>query len=431
MKLRFSLIALFLVSFMSAQQGTFSPYSYFGLGDVAPKSLIENRGMAGVSMLGDSIHMNLQNPAALANLRLTTYAVGANRRASVLSSLEEQIDDTKVDRGHITNLDYLALALPLSPKGAFSFGIMPYSATSYQIGQTRLSMLTDTVRTTFEGSGGINRVFASLGYQLFKGVNAGVMAHYNWGTKESRRLQASDQVQFGTSDQRFSRIKGIDYTSALTVTIPFKFKQSKLNLHTSAVYDFAYQLDASNEQIFGSFLVSTGADREVFNVDLGSLENSQIEMPSKTTLGFGLGKPFHWFIGAEYATQDMSFFKNEFIEPVNSSYEMATSLKVGGYFVPNYNALNGILNRVTYRAGLRIEDTGLRLNQTPIEMVVGSMGFSLPMGSTSADRFSSINVALEYGSRGTTNNGLLKESFFGINIGLSLNDRWFVKRRIN
>jgi len=89
------------------------------------------------------------------------------------------------------------------------------------------------------------------------------------------------------------------------------------------------------------------------------------------------------------------------------------------------------LNRITYRAGLRIEDTGLRLNQTPIEMVVGSLGFSLPMGSTAADRFSSINVALEYGSRGTTDNALLKESFFGINIGLSLNDRWFIKRRIN
>jgi len=204
-----------------------------------------------------------------------------------------------------------------------------------------------------------------------------------------------------------------------------------LNLHASAVHDFAYQLDAANEQTLGSFLVSSGADREVFDVDLGSLQNSQIEMPSKTTLGIGLGKPFSWFIGAEYATQDMSLFKNEFIEPANSTYEMATSLRVGGYFIPNYNALNGILNRITYRAGLRIEDTGLRLNQTPIEMVVGSLGFSLPMGSTAADRFSSINVALEYGSRGTTDNALLKESFFGINIGLSLNDRWFIKRRIN
>jgi len=431
MKLRFSLIALFLVSFMSAQQGTFSPYSYFGLGDMAPKSLVENRAMAGISMLGDSIHMNLQNPAALANLRLTTYAVGANRRASVLSSLEEQIDADKVDRGHITNLDYLALAFPFSPKGAFSFGIMPYSATSYQIGQTRISTLADTVRTTFEGNGGINRVFASVGHQLIKGVNVGFMAHYNWGTKESTRLQASDQVQFGTSDQRFSRIKGIDFNSALTVTVPLKTKEGKLNLHASAVHDFAYQLDAANEQTLGSFLVSSGADREVFDIDLGSLQNSQIEMPSKTTLGIGLGKPFSWFIGAEYATQDMSLFKNEFIEPANSTYEMATSLRVGGYFIPNYNALNGILNRITYRAGLRIEDTGLRLNQTPIEMVVGSLGFSLPMGSTAADRFSSINVALEYGSRGTTDNALLKESFFGINIGLSLNDRWFIKRRIN
>ena len=86
MRLRFSLIALFIVTSLTAQQGTFSPYSYFGMGDLSPRSLVENRAMAGISMLGDSIHMNLQNPAALGSLKLTTYAIGANRRATSLDS---------------------------------------------------------------------------------------------------------------------------------------------------------------------------------------------------------------------------------------------------------------------------------------------------------------------------------------------------------
>ena len=105
----------------------------------------------------------------------------------------------------------------------------------------------------------------------------------------------------------------------------------------------------------------------MFSIDLGALENSVVEIPSRTVLGLGLSDPFHWFIGAEYTTQDMSAFRNEFVEPSNSSYEQASMLSVGGYYIPKYNALNGILNRVTYRAGLRFEDTGLRVNQIPIE----------------------------------------------------------------
>lgn len=431
MRLRFLLVALFAVTFMSAQQGTFSPYSYFGMGDLSPRSLVENRAMAGISMLGDSIHMNLQNPAALGSLKLTTYAIGGNRRATFLNSSVEQADATKVDNGHITNLDYLALAFPFSPKGAFSFGLMPYSAVNYRISQTRLGVTTDTIRNVFEGSGGLNRVFASMGHQLFKGVSIGAMAHYNWGTKDFRRLQATDEVQFGTFDQRFTRLKGLDVTAAMTATVPIKFGQKRWQLHSSVVHDFDYNLDAQNQQNLGSFLVSSGADREVKAIDLGALENSQVEIPSRTVLGLGLSDPFHWFIGAEYSTQDMSAFRNEFIEPSNSSYEQSSVVSIGGYFIPKYNALNGILNRVTYRGGIRFEDTGLRVNGTPIEVFALTAGFSVPLGSTSTDRFSSLNVALEYGNRGTLENSLLKETFFGINVGLSLNDRWFIKRRIN
>ena len=431
MRLRFSLIALFIVTSLTAQQGTFSPYSYFGLGDLSPRSLVENRAMAGISMLGDSIHMNLQNPAALGSLKLTTYAIGGNRRSTSLNSSVEQADANKVANGHITNLDYLALAFPFSPKGAFSFGLMPYSAVSYKINQTRLGTSTDTIRNIFEGSGGINRVFASIGHRLIKGVNVGAMAHYNWGTKEFRRLQATDEVQFGTFDQRFSRLKGLDLSAAMTVTVPLNLEQKKLQLHASAVHDFAYGLDSENRQNLGSFLVTSGADRESFSIDLGALENSVVEIPSRTVLGLGLSDPFHWFIGAEYTTQDMGDFRNEFVEPSNSSYEKASVISVGGYYIPKFNALNGILNRFTYRAGFRFEDTGLRVNETPIEVFAITAGFSVPMGSTASDRFSSLNVALEYGSRGTVENSLLKESFFCINVGLSLNDRWFVKRRIN
>ena len=63
-----------LVSF--AQEGTSSPYSYFGIGDVRYKGTAEMRAMAGIGVEQDSIHLNLDNPASFANLKLTVLSVG-------------------------------------------------------------------------------------------------------------------------------------------------------------------------------------------------------------------------------------------------------------------------------------------------------------------------------------------------------------------
>ncbi|MBC72173.1 MAG: hypothetical protein CMH47_07835, partial [Muricauda sp.] len=54
-----------------AQNGTISPYSYFGIGDDRDKGAVDTQMMGGVSMYGDSIHINLSNPAAYSKLRLT------------------------------------------------------------------------------------------------------------------------------------------------------------------------------------------------------------------------------------------------------------------------------------------------------------------------------------------------------------------------
>jgi long-subunit fatty acid transport protein len=67
-------LLLSVVSF--AQQGTASPYSYYGIGDVRYKGTAEIRSMAGIAVEQDSIHLNIDNPASYSNLKLTTFALG-------------------------------------------------------------------------------------------------------------------------------------------------------------------------------------------------------------------------------------------------------------------------------------------------------------------------------------------------------------------
>ena len=56
-----------------AQQGTSSPYSFYGLGSLKFKGTVENQSMGGLSVYSDSIHLNLRNPASYATCsRLAT-----------------------------------------------------------------------------------------------------------------------------------------------------------------------------------------------------------------------------------------------------------------------------------------------------------------------------------------------------------------------
>ena len=77
-------LLLSLVSF--AQEGTASPYSFYGIGDVRFKGTHETRSMGGIAIEQDSIHMNLQNPASYASLKLSTFTLGGTQATTNLKS---------------------------------------------------------------------------------------------------------------------------------------------------------------------------------------------------------------------------------------------------------------------------------------------------------------------------------------------------------
>jgi hypothetical protein len=78
----------FVVSFF-AQEGTSSPYSYYGIG-IRFKGTVENRSMAGVAVEQDSIHINLQNPASFANLKMTTFALEEHNTTTLKSDTKSE-----------------------------------------------------------------------------------------------------------------------------------------------------------------------------------------------------------------------------------------------------------------------------------------------------------------------------------------------------
>ena len=115
------------------------------------------------------------------------------------------------------------------------------------------------------------------------------------------------------------------------------------------------------------------------------------------------------------------------MDATNSTFEDASSVSIGGFFIPKYDSFSSYWKRIVFRTGARFENTGLVVNNESIDEFGISFGLGLPVGRL----FSNANIGFEWGRRGTTNANLVEENFYNINLSLSLNERWFEKRKFN
>ena len=403
-----------------AQNGTVSPYSFFGYGDLRSIGTVENQMMGGLSMYTDSIHVNLRNPAAYGKLRLTTYTAALSHKELRLNTFSEQQNTS------VTNLEYLALGFPVGRLLGFGFGIMPFSSVGYNLLDESVNGNGANVLNEYSGDGGLDQLFLSTGLQLSKNLHIGATINFSFGTLNNNRIQSVENVQFGTLDRRESRVNGFDFNYGATFTPKIS---EKLSLFTSATVNTQANLVSENTQTIGSFSRTTGRNIEVFEVDLEAQgrKNTEIKIPTTFTFGLGLGEDKKWFLGAEYSMQELSTFRNEFITYENLAYQDASTVAFGGFFVPDYNSFSSYLNRITYRAGLRYQKTGLIINDKEVNNFGITFGLGMPLGRD----FSNLNLGFELGRRGTSMNNLVEESYLKVNLGLSFNSLWFQKRKIN
>ena len=400
---------------IAAQEGTSSPYSFYGIGDIKFKGTVDTRSMGGISMIPDSIHMNLQNPAQLASLRLTTFAVGGTYATN------QSKTETQSERSRRTSLDYFAVGFPVGKIG-FGLALIPYSSVGYKI-QT-VTNDDPQVFSRYNGSGGVNRVFFGAGYKLTKHINLGANIQYGFGTIETLSLRFINTVQFGTQENNFSRLQGINADFGFTYQAKLKGNHS---FFTGVTYtpESTMQLDNARSISIVRF-DNSGATNTIETEEI-DVANTKIRIPSKLTFGSGYGKAKSWMIGADISLIENSVMTNRFIDIDQASFENSVRYSLGGYYIPNYNSYSSLLKRITYRAGLRYENTGLVVQNKSITDFAATFGAGLPLNST----ISNINFGFEIGKRGTVFNNLVEENYINFSVGLSFGDLWFVKRKFD
>jgi len=408
------IIVVLTTSLSYAQQsGSPSPYSFYGIGTQQFRGTSENRAMGGLSVYSDSLHFNLRNPASLGKVRFVTFTVGGAHD-------EVNLEDAN-NTGNSSNssLNYIALRFPVAKNIGVSFGLIPFTSVGYQLDQS-----TDLVLDRFSGSGGLNRVFLSAGFQPIKGLTIGASGEFNFGNIQNEALQSLQGIELGTQENNRSNLFGFTANLGAQYETPIN---EKLRFYSSASYIPNSQINSENSRTVSSVEFNNLTFTAPVDTQEILVPDSDFDFPSALTLGIGVGQKDKWFFGGEFTNQTNSSFTNRSFTLDNASFEDATQVRLGGFYIPDHTSISSYFKKITYRAGVRFEETGLIISNESIDEFGISFGVGLPAGRI----LSNINIGFEYTQRGTTNANLVQENIFNFNISASLNDIWFIKSKFN
>jgi len=419
----YSLVIFFVLttSFVVSQTNTGSPYSLNELGEINFLGNISNLSMGGIDSAIDSIEFNINNPSSLAKLKTTNYLIGTFYKSTGISNVN------KTDNINTANINYIAVGIPTKRFG-FGFGVLPYSSVGFNLQTTEEYNTANSINSRLFGAeGNINKAFVSIGFPLLKYLSLGASANYNFGKFNYEKFNLIENVNYGIFSNSSSEISGFTYNFSSNLSIPLK-NDFTLNL----VYSFYPDGDLDSYNIESLYTSNTSSITleslgDFVDVDLNSrgLENTKLPVPKKSIFSLGLEKKNSWFLGFQYESKLSSNFENVFLDTQNVSYRDSNSLSIGGYIIPDSSSLISYWRRVVYRIGIKNEKKSIIVNNLPVNHFSLNLGLGLPIAG-----LSKANLGLEIGKVGD-NDSLVKENYFALRLGLSLNDVWFIKRKYN
>ena len=418
------LMTLFCVT-VFAQSNVDSPYSMFGLGQVRDKTMNTRlKGMGGVAnAMWDKSMVNPGNPASYAMIDTLSFLFDAGIYAKSSTFSTSTLSETAA----CTSLDYVSMGFALTNWWKMAFSAQPYSNVGYNIVTTFHDEQVGNCAELFQGEGGLNQAMWGNAFRIGKHFSVGVNASYVFGDSKSTTTLACPDSTYVICSRRsrdiMTRSFMFDYglmyqgnlSKDLILTLGATYNQ-KINLHGVQTI-FIRTIEADD---FETLSTSTEylIDTIVYNRD----KNATYTMPHAFGFGVALQKSNRWKIGADFNwTQWSTFARNG----VNEGLQDAWNVAVGGEFMPSFTSISGYWTRVSYRLGGFYGKTCLNLNGHSIDKMGVTVGMSLPVPRS----LSKVELGLEVGNCGTKSDNLIKESYVNFTVGVSIFERWFMKRK--
>lgn len=418
---------------MFAQVGQ-SPYSLNGVGDIQSLAQANQFGMGEIGIASPTrFHINNMNPALLTHNKLSTFQMGVDVDYRGISS--ETLSQT--NGGAL--LRNMVFAFPvINNRWTMSIGLMPFSNVNYNVRLTDVVPNTDIMSTSrFEGDGGLAQAYFSHGIVIAKGLSLGVRGTYIFGTIED---VASTFVGFTNADRLELLLQGIEdpfisnYFTESSRQNSFGDVTAGLGLHYSykknegTHYNFGFTFDPTTN-ISGTtttFLARRELGGSLVNGTDSTLLDApgSFRLPNRLGFGFTYEKFLKWVVGFDINYQTWSDARE--FDGTSEGFQDALKVAIGAEWIPNVNSIDTYFERVSYRLGFVYEQSPYLVNNTAVNDLGINFGLSLPVGQGS-----SFDLGFKVGQRGNLNDNPIRERYFRALLGVTINDRWFVRRRFD
>ena len=408
------------VSGALAQSGTKSPYSQFGIGVLSDQSQSMSRGMNGVGLaLRSGTQVNTLNPASYSSVDSLTMLFDMGLSGQI-TNFKEGAVKRNVSQA---SFEYVVGSFRAWKNVGVSFGVLPYSNVGYEYESITKDSKTGTLTEDYTGSGGLHQVFLGVGVRLAKPLSVGVNASYFWGSID-RTVSPTSSAASNTLTKSYSTT-----ISSYKIDLGAQWEQKigrRDRLTLGAVVGLGHNLkNDADMTVISRNSVSSLNDTTRFSVaDAYSLPLS---------LGFGAS---YCRAGKLTVAGDFMLTKwgdKQYPAYVNGNYVLQdgmlkdrTKVNLGLDYLPHPDPMGGkFLEHVHYRFGVGYATPYYNINgQNGPKEVSVSAGFGIPIVNAHNNR-SVLNISGQWVHNAA--DGFITENMFRINIGITFNERWFMK----
>lgn len=411
-----------MISGAWAQGGTKSPYSQFGVGLLADQSLSMGRGMNGVGYaLRQGNQLNTLNPASYSGVDSLTMLFDMG-----LSAQTTNFKELGVSRNaSVASFEYVAASFRAWRGVGVSFGVLPYSNVGYDYQVTTRDAELGTLTESYSGNGGLHQAFLGVGVQILKPLSVGVNASYFWGT--------IDRSVSPTASSASNSLVKKYYTNITNYKLDFGAQwQQQLGkrdvLTIGAVFGLGHKLNNTAEMsIMQTNSATSKVDTTTFRV------SDAMALPMSYGVGVSYCRDSRLTVAADGS---LECWGNELFP----TYQGGEYKKVRGILKNRYRGALGVdwipnpngrryFDHVHYRMGVGYATPYYKINGTngPSELSA-SIGFAFPIANAYNNR-SVVNISGQWVRSSAS--GFITENNFRINIGITFNERWFMKWKVD
>lgn len=411
-----------------AQSGTNSPYSQYGLGVLSDQTSGFNRGMNGLG-LGFREHnqVNFINPASYSAMDSLTFLFDAGISGQITNFNE----GGKKMNAKNADFEYVVAGFRAFKHVGVSFGLLPFTNVGYNYAVSDYLDGTHTTAytNTYNGTGGVHQVYIGAGWEPVKNLSVGANISYIWGEYERSIVNAYSDAWVNTLSKYYTAtVNSYKLDVGLQYTLPLSRKDA---VTIGATFSPGHKLGADPE----CKILSTNSSTGVSDTTSYSLKNA-LELPMMLGAGITWIHNNQWKIGADYSLQKWGstafpeYVSGNVSDPfrLNDNYfKDRHKVTLGGEYCKSEYA-RSFLSRIRYRAGVSYATPYLKINgqDGPKELSV-SAGFGIPIVNGYNNR-SLLNISGQWVRQAGA--GMIKENTFRINIGVTFNERWFMKWKV-